>query len=331
MIKKPAAFPKRPLRVAFCGSPHFAVASLDALCAAAQTFEVVAVITQPDKPAGRKRALLAPAVKVAAQARHLPVHQWRKWRDGDAEACLRALELDVIVVAAYGRILPPTILAIPRLGCINVHASLLPSWRGASPIARAIWHGDATTGVSIMQMDAGLDTGAVFATRAVNIAPSDTCERLTNTLAKVGAALLVDTLPHIDAGTLRATPQPREGVSLAPPLRKEDGRLHFCGNAADLARQVRALWPWPGAYLMYEHQRVAVLSAHVLPTDTPAPAGTVVSADKQGLGVACGDGVLQIEHVKPAGRSAMHAAAWIAGRGPKKHATLSTHEPADMT
>ena len=315
-----------PLRIAFCGSPEFAVASLRALCADPAAFEVVAVVTQPDRPAGRRRFLSAPAVKVWALAHSLPVHQFRKVRDGAALAVLQALALDVLVVAAYGRILPRSLLEVARLGAINVHASLLPAWRGASPIARAVWHGDAESGVSIMRMDEGLDTGPVFSRHPLVLAAGETGESLTARLAALGGEALAHTLPQIARG-LRPVAQADAGVSLAPPLRKEDGALDWRQPAAVLERQVRALRPWPGTYTFLGALRLAVTAAHVEAGATGAPPGTIVAAAKRGLVVACGQGALRIERLRPAGKNEMRADAWIAGRAAIKGATLTGHGP----
>lgn len=312
------------LRVVFYGSPAFAVASLQQLLAM-DDVDVVAVVTQPDKPAGRKRALAPPAVKVEALRHGLPVYQYKKLRDGEAEAMLRSYSPDVAVVAAYGRILPKALLEVPTHGSINVHASLLPAWRGASPIAHAILHGDQTAGVCLMHMDEGLDTGAVYASDSLPIAPTDTTLSLTEKLQQLGARLLATRLLDIVAGRVSATPQPTVGVSFAPLLVKERGALDFRKDAVWLAREVRAFYPWPGSYLTYNNERVAVLSATAhagAQAHEDAAPGLVLEASHNGLVVACGQGTLMLTRVKPAGRGEMTAGAWIAGRGPKKQATL---------
>lgn len=320
----------KPIRVVFMGTPSFAVASLTALCERPDLFEVVGVVTQPDRPAGRKQQLTAPPVKVVAQARGLPVQQWTKLRDGRALAAIEAWRPDVIVVAAYGRILPLPLLEAAPHGCVNVHASLLPAWRGASPIAQAIWHGDAHAGVCIMAMDEGMDTGGVYARAQTEVSEQETCGSLTVKLAELGATLLVQTLPQICQRRLHAKPQPEHDYSLAPLLQKSDGALDFAQKATYLARQVRALDPWPGTFCFFEGERVAVLQAHVcaqIPANQAQEAkpGTVLAADKRGLCVACGKGALWLTQVKPAGKAQMDAGSWIAGRGPKKGATLSMH------
>lgn len=315
-----------PVPVLFMGTPEFAVPSLLALLRQPERYRVVAVVTQPDRPAGRKRKLTPSAVRQAAEAHGLAVLTPKRMRHPETRAQLMATGAQLFVVAAYGRILPPQLLDVPALGCINVHASLLPRFRGASPIARAIWAGDAEAGVCIMGMEEGLDTGPVFARASVAVEPNATCGSLTAQLAEVGAEALMQALPDIVSGTARPTPQPQLGISQAPPLRKEDGLLTFAEDAAAVCRQVRALDPWPGCYTFLGAQRVGVLQAEVAPSDGPTgqthSPGEVLQATSGGLVVACGQGCLRITQVKPAGRGQMTAAAWISGRGPKKGAIL---------
>jgi methionyl-tRNA formyltransferase len=288
--------------------------------------DIVAAVTQPDKPAGRGRKLTACPVKIAAEARRIPVHAFTKVKVPETRATLEALGADLFVVAAYGRILPPHLLNLPRLGCINVHASLLPRHRGASPITHAILDGDAEAGVCIMGMEEGLDTGPVYSVRSLPIAPSDTCGSLTIKLAELGAALLVDTLPGIAAGTARPTPQPAEGATYAPLLTKAAGALDFTRSAAALARQVRAFDPWPGTHAFLGDTRLGVVAARAVADARGAP-GTVLEAGPGGVLVACGEGGLWLDTVKPEGRPAMAAAAWVAGRGVAAGGkfTLSVH------
>lgn len=311
------------LKVLFMGTPEFAVPSLLALLDQKDCYEVVGVVTQPDRPAGRGRVLTPSAVKRCALAHGLTVLTPKRMRHEDTRAALGALGADVFVVAAYGRILPPQLLELPPLGCINVHASLLPRFRGASPIARAIWAGDDEAGVCIMGMEEGLDTGPVYSRRALAIEPWDTCGTLTERLAHLGAEALLEALPAIGRGEAHPEPQPTVGVTLAPPLLKEDGLLDFAQDAAVLSRQVRALCPWPGTYTFLGEQRVGIVSAEAEEAAVPsAVPGEVVRADGGGLWVACGQGQLKVTAVKPAGRGQMTAAAWISGRGPKKGAIL---------
>ncbi len=301
-----------PARIIFMGTPAFAVPSLDALLARPEV-EVVGVVTREDKPAGRGRAVTPPPVKLRAIAAGLPLLQPKGVRKPEVQAALAAWRPDLCVVAAYGRILPPEVLALPRLGCLNVHASLLPRHRGASPIAHAILAGDPVSGVSLMQMDAGLDTGPVYRRAELPVPADATCGSLTEALAHLGAAALAETLPALLAGALVAEPQDERQATLAPLLGKEDGRLDFSGAADALERRVRAFSPWPGAFALLGESRLEILRAAVV--DATGEAGRVLRADKHGVLVACGRDALRLAEVKPAGRKAMSAAAWVAGRG----------------
>ncbi len=294
------------------GTPEFAVPSLRALIEAPE-YDVVGVITQPDRPVGRGQVLTASPVKQVALAHGIPVFQPAKMKVPETAETFARFAPDVAVVAAYGRILTPTLLAVPKHGCINVHASLLPRWRGAAPIAYAIWKGDAETGVDIMRMEAGLDTGPVYAEARLSIGADDTTATLTPKLAELGARTLLQTLSKILLGELQAKPQAAEGVTHAPPLAKSDGMLDLRHPAADLERQVRAMTPWPGARVMLGGQPVAIGKArHV---DGVGPSGTVLSADKTGVVVACGRDGLLLEEVQLPGKRMIPASAWVAGRG----------------
>lgn len=304
-----------PLRVLFLGTPAFAVPSLNALTERPDLVTVVGAISQPDRPAGRGRQLQAAPVKIAAEARGIPTLTPRKIKTQETYDLLAAFNADLWVVAAYGRILPPTLLALPRLGCINLHASLLPRWRGASPIAHAIAAGDPEAGVCIMQMEEGLDTGPVFSRRSVAIKADDTAGSLTIKLAELGAALLLDTLPGLASGGRSAVPQPNDGITYAKLLTKTDGALDFTKPAVELERQIRAFDPWPGTYAFLRNSRVAVLSAKPAPNTRLGEPGTVLEASAKGVLVRCGDGGLWLTRLKPEGRQAMDAAAWVAGRG----------------
>lgn len=288
------------MRVVFMGSPEFARPILQVLLAGAR---VVGVVTQPDRPAGRGRALRTPPVRQLAEAHGLPVIQPARLRTPEALDRLRAWQPEAIIVAAYGQILPPAALEIPPLGCLNVHASLLPRWRGAAPVAAALLHGDPTTGVTLMQMDAGLDTGPILAQRAAPILPDDTAGRLAARLAGLGADLLSDCLPAIAARTLRATPQDDRLATLAPPLRKQDGALDWRLPAAQLERRVRAFDPWPGAYAQWQGAPLRVLEARCGPPPGGRP-GTVFEHDGFPA-VACAEGSLLLTRVRPAGRRPM--------------------------
>ena len=294
-------------RIAFFGTPPFAVPALRASQAVGT---VVAVVTQPDRPRGRGQHVTPPAVKAEAEGAGLAVLQPPKLKGTDLGERLRAMQLDVAVVAAYGRILPPEVLAAPRLGCVNVHASLLPRWRGAAPIQWAIASGDAETGVCLMQMEAGLDTGPVLAVRRTPILPEDTSESLHLRLSELGGALVREELPRLLAGALTAHPQPAEGVTLARLVEKEDGRLDWSRPAVELERRVRAFVPWPGGWTPLGPQLLKVWRAEVVPG--AGPPGTVLAAQGR-LEVACAEGALRLVEVQPEGKRRMSAAEFLSG------------------
>ena len=284
------------------GSPDFAVPALRALAGA---HEVVAVYCQPSRPAGRGQAMRACPVQAAAENMGLPVFSpARVRRDAAEHARFRALDLDAAVVAAYGLILPEEMLAAPRRGCLNIHASLLPRWRGASPIQAAVLAGDAETGVTIMQMDAGLDTGDMLLRGAVPIGAETTAAGLHDALAAMGAGLVLRVL----AESPPAVPQPEGGASYAPKLTREDGRLRWTEPAGALGRRVRAFNPWPGTWTTLGGEVLKVLAAE--PAAGSGPAGTVLD---EALTVACGEGALRLARVQRAGRPAMDAAALLRG------------------
>ena len=322
------------MRIVFAGTPPFAAAALNALADAGH--DIVLVLTQPDRPAGRGMKLAPSAVKQAALARGLPLVQPASLRTAEAEATLRAADADVMVVAAYGLILPQAVLDLPRLGCLNIHASLLPRWRGAAPIQRAILAGDPETGITIMQMDAGLDTGAMLSKTVVPILETDTAASLHDTLA---AASLHDTLAAAGAAAIVAAlanypalmPQAQDDAqaTYAAKLSKEEARLDWRLPAAALARAVRAYNPVPGAWTLLDGAPLKIWSAHVVtgsgaPKDADflwAPAqershepGTVLLAEADRLLVACGHGALALQEIQPAGGKRMTAAAFLAGR-----------------
>ena len=294
------------MRIVFMGTPEFALAALQALAAAGH--EIAAVYSQPPKPAGRGLAEQKSPVHAWAEAQGLAVRTPRRLRDEAAQREFAALRADAGVVAAYGLILPKPILAAPRLGCLNIHASLLPRWRGAAPIQRALLAGDGESGVTIMQMDEGLDTGAMLLREAVAIAPDETGASLHDKLAALGARLIVEALQRLDAGTLPATPQPAAGVTYAAKLTREEGRLAWNEDAAALERKVRAFTPWPGAWFETGGERVKVLAAK-LAGGSGAP-GTIIGP---GLTVACGSGALRLTRVQRAGRAAMDDEAFLRG------------------
>jgi methionyl-tRNA formyltransferase len=295
------------MRLAFMGSPDFAVPALRAVHAAGH--DIVAVYCQPPRPAGRGYAVRRSAVHEAALALGLPVRTpARLKRDPAAQADFVALNLDAAVVAAYGLILPEAMLTGPRHGCLNIHASLLPRWRGAGPIQAAILAGDQETGVTIMRMDAGLDTGPMLLREAVPIGLRTTASELHDRLAELGAGLILRALSE----TLSAIPQPAEGATYAPKLTREDGRIDWTLDAATLDRRVRALNPWPGTFAHLEDQVLKVLAAE--PADGIGPPGTVLSGMQGGLLVATGAGALRLMRVQAPGRAAMDVAAYLRGR-----------------
>ena len=296
-----------PARIAFFGTPPFAVPALRA-CQAVGT--VVAVVTQPDRPRGRGQHVTSSAVKAEAERAGLPILQPPKLKGTDFGERLRAMQLDVAVVAAYGRILPTDVLSAPRLGCVNVHASLLPRWRGAAPIQWAVASGDAETGVCLMQMEAGLDTGPVLALRRTPIQPDDTAETLQQRLSELGGALVREELPRYLAGSLTPHPQPAEGVTLARLVEKEDGRLDWARPAVELERRVRAFVPWPGAWTQLGPQLLKVWRAEVTPG--AGPPGTVLAAHGT-LDVATGEGALRLVELQPEGKRRMSAAEFLSG------------------
>ncbi|MBB6367378.1 methionyl-tRNA formyltransferase [Xanthomonas sacchari] len=300
------------MKIVFAGTPDFAVPSLRA---AAQRHEVVAVYTQPDRPAGRGRGLTPSPVKLEAVARGIPVLQPQTLRSPETLQALRALQPDLIVVVAYGLILPKAVLAIPTHGCWNVHASLLPRWRGAAPIQRAIEAGDSETGVCLMQMEAGLDTGPVLLSQRTPIGADETGGQLHDRLAALGAQVLADGLGLLRAG-LRpvAQPQPEAGVTYAHKLDKAQARLDWQQPAAQLARQVRAFDPWPVAEAMLAGERVRVRGAIALDLAHGQPPGTVLTASKQGIDIACGQGALRLRVLQREGGKAITAADYLNAR-----------------
>ncbi|HLG90506.1 MAG TPA: methionyl-tRNA formyltransferase [Alphaproteobacteria bacterium] len=298
------------LRLAFMGTPPFAARALAALVEAG--YDIRAVYTQPPRPAGRGHKTVPSAVHQLAQQHGFEVRHPASLRPPETQAEFAALDLDVAVVAAYGLILPKPILAAPKLGCFNIHASLLPRWRGAAPIQRAILAGDAETGVTIMRMEAGLDTGPMLVKRAVPIGRWTTAASLTDELADLGAQMIVEALAMIAAGTAIETPQPEEGITYAAKLDRTEGLIDWSLAAAELDRKVRALNPWPGAYFMIGPERIKLLEAAV--HDARGPAGTLLAPAKDGAPVvACGEGALQLVQLQRPGRTRQDGAAFLRG------------------
>ncbi|QNH19690.1 methionyl-tRNA formyltransferase [Xanthomonas sp. GW] len=300
------------MKIVFAGTPDFAVPSLRA---AAQRHEVVAVYTQPDRPAGRGRGLTPSPVKLEAVARGIPVLQPDTLRSPEALQTLRALQPDLMVVVAYGLILPKAVLAIPTHGCWNVHASLLPRWRGAAPIQRAIEAGDSETGVCLMQMEAGLDTGPVLMSQRTPIGDSETGGQLHDRLAALGAQVLADGLGLLRAGIRPVSqPQPDAGVTYAHKLDKAQARLDWQQPAAQLALRVRAFNPWPITEAVLAGERVRIHGAVALELAHAQPPGTVLAASKQGIDIACGQGALRLRVLQREGGKAITAADYLNAR-----------------
>ena len=300
------------MKIVFAGTPEFAVASLGA---AARHHEVVAAYTQPDRPAGRGRGLMPSPVKLAAIARGIPVFQPESLKTPEAQQQLRDLQPDLMVVVAYGLILPRAVLEIPTHGCWNVHASLLPRWRGAAPIQRAIEAGDAETGVCLMQMEAGLDTGPVLLSQHTPIADTDTGGLLHDRLAQMGAQVLSDGLGLLRAGLKPvAQPQPAEGVTYAHKLDKAEARLDWSQDAAVLVRKVRAFNPWPIAEAALAGERVRIHGAIALDDNRGKAPGTVIGASREGIDIACGQGTLRLRVVQREGGKAITAADYLNAR-----------------
>jgi methionyl-tRNA formyltransferase len=296
------------LRLAFMGSPEFALPSLRALEAAGH--EIAVVYAQPPRPAGRGHKERPCPVQAYAERRGWALSTPKTLKDGAESQAFAALGLDAAVVVAYGLILPAAVLAAPRLGCVNLHASLLPRWRGAAPIQRAILAGDAQTGVTIMAVDEGLDTGPILLREAVPIAATATAAELHDRLAEVGARLMVAALDGLAAGRLEARPQPEDGVTYAAKLKRGEGRLDWRRPAAELERAVRAFTPWPGAEFEANGARIKVLAAEVVAGAPGAAPGTLLD-DR--LTVACGEGALRLIRVQRAGKAAMDARALLRG------------------
>ena len=306
------------LRVAFMGSPAFAVPCLAAL---REHAEIVLVVTQPDQPSGRGRALAPTAVKVAALEAGLRVETPPSLRKPEPYArSLAGLDLDLIVVVAYGKILPADLLAVPRHGCWNVHASLLPRHRGAAPVQWSLVEGDRETGVTLMQMDEGLDTGPILLQRSIAVDSDDTAGTLLDKLAPLGAEILVEGIAKLVDKTLVATPQDARQMTLAPLLEKESGRVDWTLPARGVAGRIRGLDPWPGAFTLLDGESLKLWGARVVGGDLAvgstqlAAPGTVLGASKKGLLVACGDGAITVGDLQLPGRKRMPTAALIAGR-----------------
>jgi methionyl-tRNA formyltransferase len=293
------------LRIIFAGTPDFAARHLDALLSSQH--QVVGVFTQPDRPAGRGKKLMPSPVKVLATEKNIPVFQPASLRPAENQELVSSLNADVMVVVAYGLILPKAVLDMPRLGCINVHGSLLPRWRGAAPIQRSLWAGDAETGVTIMQMDVGLDTGDMLVKLSCPIEATDTSATLYDKLANLGPQGLLETLNQLATGLATPEVQSEELVTYAEKLSKEEARIDWSLSAAQLERCIRAFNPWPMSWLEIDGQPVKIWQASVINQLTDAAPGTIIETNKQGIQVATGEGILNLESLQPAGKKAMTA------------------------
>jgi methionyl-tRNA formyltransferase len=328
---------KSKMRIVFMGTAELSCASLESL-ACGEQFSVAAVVTQPDKPKGRDLKLQPSPVKSLALKLQLPVFQPVRARDEQFIAELRALQPDLIVVVAYGHILPPAILDLPRHGCLNVHTSLLPKYRGAAPIQWAIANGETETGVTVMKMDAGLDTGPIITQRRTPILPADDSATLHDRLARLGAELLVETVPGWIAGTIQPQPQPAEGVSHAPKIKKEDGKIDWNLPAKTIWNRLRAFTPWPGAFTSWSSSfglpRPQItpkrdLQPHLLKiwkaeiSEQSGNIGEILSADKTGIIVGCGKDALRILELQREGGRRMNAAEFLAGHALKGGETFA--------
>lgn len=308
------------------GTPRFAVPPLQALAQAGH--ELAGVVTRIDKPAGRGRAVAQPAVKIAAQQMGLTVHQPRRVRDPEFVETLRKIAPDAIVVAAYGQILPRDILGLPKYGCVNIHASLLPLYRGAAPINWAIINGETETGITIMQMDEGMDTGAILMQESMPIGPKDTAGTVTEKLSDLGARLIEKALPLIEAGTLRPVQQDHAKATLAPILKKQDGLIDWTSSATEIHNRVRGVDPWPGAYTYLDGKLIKILETEV--AGGQEGAGVIHERADGVLEVGTGTGLIRVLRIQPEGRKPMTAADFIHGHrglagkrfsGPDKHGT----------
>lgn len=302
------------LRIVFMGTPELAAASLQALLASPQ-FQVVGVVTQPDQPKGRGLKLQPSPVKQIAQHDGLPVLQPLRAREENFIRELAALKPELIAVAAYGQILPKTILDLPRWGCLNVHTSLLPKYRGAAPIQHAILNGDSETGVTIMKMDAGLDTGDILAQETTPIQPGDNSETLHDLLAEIGARLLARVIPDFISGNIHPQPQPSEAATYAPKIKKQDGRIDWTQPARMIWNRVRAMVPWPGAFthLAGTPQPLLLKIWEAEASERQGQAGSILQADKGGIVIGCGSGALRVLSLQREGGRRMNAAEFLAG------------------
>jgi len=301
----------RPLNIIFAGTPDFAAEALAQLIE--KGFNVIAVYTQPDRPAGRGRKLTASAVKILALKHEIPVYQPESFRQEGAIEALAALKPDLMIVAAYGLLLPPAVLTIPHHGCINIHASLLPRWRGAAPIQRAILAGDEKSGITIMQMDEGLDTGTMILKRAIPINAGESGGALHDRLATLGGDAMVEALERLQSGPLVAEVQDEALTCYAAKLKKEEAKIDWSQPAQQIARQVAAFNPWPVAQSLWGDKVIRIWQAEVIDMTSPrcSNVGEVIAASKAGIDVCCGDGVLRITELQMPGKKRVDAASFV--------------------
>lgn len=315
---------KNGYRIIFMGTPDFAVPSLEKLMLS--NHEVVAVVTQPDKKKGRGKKLAPPPVKQAALKEDIPVLQPTKIKTEEFLAKLKGYEPDLIVVVAYGRILPATILDLPPLGCINVHGSLLPRHRGAAPIQWTLIAGDSTAGVTIMQMDEGMDTGDILLTAAIELTDEETAGSLFDKLARLGAETLLTALARLRNNELSPQKQDHEHATKAPPLQKEMGLIDWQKSATELHRLIRGLDPWPSSYTFLDGRRYRLFCPRVVHKNSDAPVGTVLLADKSGLLIATGQDALLIGELQPEGKKRLTVEAFLCGHSIPIGSRFSSHQ-----
>ncbi|MDO9085984.1 MAG: methionyl-tRNA formyltransferase [Anaerolineaceae bacterium] len=295
-------------KIVFMGSPEFAIPSFERLV---ETFNVVGVVTQPDRPAGRGKEIKPPPVKQIAEKHKIECIQPVKLREPGVFEKLVRWNPDVIIVVAFGQILRQDVLELPNFGCVNVHGSLLPRWRGAAPIQAAILNGDIETGITIMKMDAGIDTGPILQQQSIKIYDSDTTESLGKELSELGAQVLIETLYSYFSGKIHPVPQSEIGLTYAPMLKKEDGLLGFSKSAVELDRQVRAFYPWPGTYMMVGDERIKIISTRVINNPDYQPGERAIIDGFPVIGTL--DGVLKLESVQPSGKKNMSGKIFING------------------
>ena len=310
------------MRIVFMGTPDIA---RDVLRSVSSLYEVICAVCQPDKPVGRKQILTPPPVKVFAEEAGIPVYQPRGYRNGKAVQRIREMDPDLIIVTAYGRILPQELLDIPRLGCINVHVSLLPKYRGSAPVQRAIINGDKVTGISIMQMDAGMDTGDILAQREVPINPEDTDETLFRKVAEVSSSFILEVLPKIESGELKGIPQDPELATYAPPLEKNEGCFTFNKDGQETVDLIHGMTMWPVAFFIHEGKKIKVRDASF--SEAEGSPGEILSLKP--LTVAAASGAVVIRQVVPEGAKPMDGTAWVNGRRLRVGDIIETSELPD--